>query len=173
MSLIRGILDRLLLIGGVIGGGLVPGFIAQYRQRLGGRLDQALLDLAPWQKIADERYHGDIDQLIAHHLTSSDPTFHADGLALETLTSAVQALQAAVAAMQGPLHRQLQFLLFHWDADLARATFADWVPTFAVSMQGLGFAALFALTLWLIFQGLWFVAANLATLRLRRWRSKP
>jgi hypothetical protein len=40
MSMIRGLLDRLVLIGGVLVGGCVPGFITQYHQRVGGRLDQ-------------------------------------------------------------------------------------------------------------------------------------
>src|SRR5215469_11999703 len=56
MSLIRGFIDRLLLVCAIVAGGLVPGFIAQYRQRLGGRLDQAQIDLAPWQKIADQYF---------------------------------------------------------------------------------------------------------------------
>ena len=51
MSYVRGLIDRLLLICAAVAGGLVPGFISQYRQRLGGRLDQARLDLAPWQKL--------------------------------------------------------------------------------------------------------------------------
>ena len=34
MFIVRGLIDRLLLILAVVAGGLVPGFIAQYRQRL-------------------------------------------------------------------------------------------------------------------------------------------
>jgi hypothetical protein len=168
MFLIRNLLDRLLLILAVVSGGLVPGFIAQYRQRLGGRLDQALQDLAPWQKIAEQLYHGDLDRLIQYHLASADPTFHADGLALQSLTNSVQTLQAAVDALHAPLYRQMMYLLLHWDPGLARASFADWVPTFALSGEGLVFTALFALVVWLLFQGLWSLVESLATLRLRR-----
>ena len=52
MLFLRGLLDRLFFACAIVAGDLVPGFIAQYRQRLGGRLDQALLDLAPWQRLA-------------------------------------------------------------------------------------------------------------------------
>jgi len=173
MSFVRNLLDRLLLIAGVVSGGLVPGFIAQYRQRLGGRLDQALLDLAPWQKIADQLYHGDLDQLIQHHLVSTDPTFHADGLALQRLVQSVHSLQTAVEALQAPLYRQMAYLLFHWDGGTARATLDDWVPTFALTAAGLVFAALFALVLWLVFQGAWALAATLSELRLRRSAPRP
>src|SRR5579864_4668313 len=99
MLLLRGLLDRLLLACPVVAGGLVPGFISQYRQRLGGRLDQARLDLAPWQKLADQYQHGDLGALIGYHLKSADPTFRAEGAVIESLAASVEHLQAAVAAL--------------------------------------------------------------------------
>jgi hypothetical protein len=160
MRIVRGLLDRLLLIGGVIAGGLIPGFIAQYRQRLGGRLDQAQLDLAPWQKLADQFHHGDLQQLIQYHLASSDPTFRAEGYVIQSLLDAVHALQAAVEALHANLFQQMLYLIGHADPGLMRATYADWVPTFALSGGGLLFAALFALGLWLAFLGLWWLLAR-------------
>jgi hypothetical protein len=162
LQLVRGLLDRLLLIGAVVAGGLVPGFISQYRQRLGGRLDQARLDLAPWQKLADQYQHGDLNALIGYHLQSPDPTFHAEGAVIQSLLSSVAQLQAAVAALHTGLLRQVLYLAGHADPGLARATWADWVPTFSLSAEGIAFALLFALTLWLLFQGLCWVLARLA-----------
>jgi Protein of unknown function (DUF2937) len=160
MRIVRGLLDRLLLIGGVVAGGLLPGFIAQYRQRLGGRLDQAQLDLAPWQKLADQFHHGDLQQLIRYHLASTDPTFRAEGHVIQSLLDAVHALQAAVQALHASLFQQMFYLIGHADPGLLRATYADWVPTFALSGEGLLFAALVALGLWLAFQGLWWLLAR-------------
>lgn len=159
MTIVRNLLDRLLLIGAVVAGGLVPGFIAQYRQRLGGRLDQARLDLEPWQKIADQFHHGDINQLIQYHLQSIDPTFHAEGSAIQALVASVQRLQGAVDALHTSLLHQLTYLTTHTDADLALATLRDWVPTFALSAEGLTFALLFALAIWLLFHALWWLTA--------------
>src|SRR5258708_19654127 len=76
MLFIRGLLDRLLLLAAVITGGLVPGFITQYVQRLGGRLDQARLDLAPWQQIADQYFHGRLAHLLQNPPASRAVTFH-------------------------------------------------------------------------------------------------
>ena len=155
VPIVRGLLDRAVLICAAVAGGLIPGFIAQYRQRLGGRLDQAKLDLAPWQKIADQFYHGDIDQLIQYHLSSTDPTFHSEGGVIRALVASVHQLQSAVDALQGSLASQAGYLALHADLGIARATLGDWVPTFALSAEGLVFALLFAVLVWLAFHALW------------------
>lgn len=159
MPIVRGLLDRVVLISAAVAGGLIPGFIAQYRQRLGGRLDQALLDLAPWQKLADQSYHGDLDKLVDYHLASSDPTFHSEGGIIRGLAATVHQLQAAVDAMHGNLISQAGYLALHADPALARATYTDWVPTFALSGEGLAFAAGFAVLAWLLFHAIWWPAA--------------
>ena len=159
MSLIRGLVDRVLLICAAVAGGLVPGFISQYRQRLGGMLDQAKLDLAPWQKIADQYFHGDLAGLIQYHFASKDPTFHAEGAAISSLVTSVQHLQSAVAALHGSVFQQAAYLAFHADPVVARATLGDWVPTFGLSSDGIAFALIFALCLWVVFQVFWSLTA--------------
>ena len=162
MSFVRGLLDRVLLVCAAVAGGLVPGFIAQYRQRLGGRLDQARLDLAPWQQLADQYYQGDIERLIRYHLESSDPTFHGEGAIIRALVTTVQQLQSAVDALHGNLFQQAAYLALHADPGLARATLHDWVPTFALSSEGIVFALAFGVVVWLLFHALWHLIALLS-----------
>jgi hypothetical protein len=159
MLFLRGLFDRLFVAVAVVAGGLVPGFIAQYRQRLGGRLDQARLDLEPWQRIADQFYQGDLNKLIQYHLTSTDATFHAEGSVIQSLIVTVQRLQGAVDALHSSLFHQLGYLALHADAGLLRATATDWVPTFALSIEGVLFAVLFAVTIWLLFHLTWWLLA--------------
>jgi hypothetical protein len=169
MVILRGLLDRLFLICAVVAGGLVPGFITQYQQRLGGRLDQARLDLEPWQKLADQSFHGDLEQLIQYHLSSTDPTFHAEGAVIRALLVFVRQLQSAAEALHGDLFHQMQYLLLHADAELVRATYSDWVPTFALSAEGILFALAFALLVWLVFHILWWIVSyGAGHLRARR-----
>jgi hypothetical protein len=168
MAYLRGLLDRLLLVGAVVCGGLLPGFIAQYRQRLGGRLDQARLDLEPWRKIADQYQHGDIGQLIQFHLNSGDATVRAEGGVIQALVATVERLQRAAEALQGGLLHQLGYLALHPDGDLARATLQDWVPTFALSADGIVFAVLFGLLVWLAFQAAWQLVARWSRRRRRQ-----
>ena len=160
MPIVRGLLDRVILVSAAVGGGLVPGYIAQYRQRLGGRLDQARIDLQPWQNLADKFYHGDIEKLIQYHLSSTDATFHSEGAIIRTLVDTVHRLQAAVDAMHGSLASQAAYLALHGDPGIASAAFADWVPTFALSADGLLFAAIFAVVIWLAFHSVWWAGAR-------------
>ena len=176
MSLVRGLIDRVLLICAVVAGGLVPGFISQYRQRLGGRLDQAQLDLAPWQKLADQYFHGDLGQLIQHHLASKDPAFHSEGAVISALVRTVQQLQSEAAALHGNLFQQIAYLALHTDPGIARATLGDWVPTFGLSTDGIVFALVFAVALWLVFQTGWSLTAmggRSLSNRLRRPQAVP
>jgi hypothetical protein len=159
MSFLRGLIDRALLVCAIVAGGLVPGFIAQYRQRLGGRLDQALLDLTPWQKIADQYFHGNLASLIQYHLASKDPTFHSEGAAIGALVDNVHHLQIEVAALHGNVFQQAAYLALHADPGIARATLSDWVPTFGLSADGILFALAFTVVVWLIFQGTWSLTA--------------
>lgn len=173
MPIIRGLLDRVILVSAAVAGGLVPGFIAQYRQRLGGRLDQARLDLEPWQKLADQFYHGDIDKLIQYHLASSDQTFHSEGAIIRSLVATVQQLQSAVDALHGSLASQALYLGLHADPGLVRTTFGDWVPSFALSGEGLVFACVFAGVIWLSFHALWWLGARGGRSLHRPPRPKP
>jgi hypothetical protein len=167
MPLLRGLLDRALLISATVAGGLVPGFIAQYRQRLGGRLDQARLDLEPWQRLADQFQQGSIGKLIQSHLDSSDPQARAEGAIVRTLLESVQRLQHAADALQRDLVHQVAYLALHPDPGLLRATLSDWVPTFALSTEGVLFALSFAAAIWLLFHALWALIA-LAAQRISR-----
>ncbi len=90
---LRGLFDRIVLVSAAVAGGLVPGSYHQYRQRLGGRLDQARLDLAAWQKLADQFFQGDLNRLIQYHLDSNNATFHAEGSVIQSLVTSEQRLQ--------------------------------------------------------------------------------
>lgn len=173
MFIVRGLIDRLLLICAVVTGGLVPGFMVQYRQRLGGRLEQARIDLAPWQKIADRFFGGSLHELIHYHLASPVAPIHAEGAVIRRMALTVQHLQNEMAALHGSLYHQVLYVALHPDPDLLHATFSAWVPTFGLSGQALLFAALFAVGVWLLFQGFWSLTSASSRHIARRLRRAP
>lgn len=161
MNLLRGLLDRLLLVAAVLCAGAVPSFIAQYRQRLGGRLDQVLIDLAPFQKIADLYHNGSLEALVRHHLASADATFHAEGAAVRAMMDSAAALRAAAEALNAGLAQQLLYLARHTDPAIARATWDIFVPSVPLNLESLVFAGLVGLCVWLLAALLWRLVAAL------------
>lgn len=171
MRVVRGLLDRLILLAAVVAAACVPSFIAQYRQRLGGRLDQVLADLAPFQAIANRNFHGDLAALIRYHLASHDATFHQEGQALQQLVDAAAHLRAAVQGLNTDLVHQCLYLLQHPDRQLLGATWRIYQPGFTLTVQGAEFALVAGVIVWLLFLGVWHGTAG-ATRLARRGRTE-
>jgi hypothetical protein len=164
MALVRGLFDRMALIGGFLVGGCVPGFITQYQQRVGGRLDQVRQDLLPFQEIA-RRYHGgDIEALVKHHLAAADSSFQAEGAAIRGMLDSLARLQGMVEGLAGSTWQQVGFLLRHFDHDIGTATWQSYVPSFNLDPASLMVAAALGIACWLVFLGLWYGISALADL---------
>ena len=170
MNLLREILDRLILVGAILAAGCVPSFMVQYRQRIGGMLDQALRDLAPFQEIA-RRYHGgDIGKLVKHHLASTDPTFRAEGQAIQAMVDSVARLREASVALQSDLWGQATWLARHGDADVAKGTWDAFVPAMSFTPEALLFAFATGVAIWLAFLAIWFGVSRFMDVVLARGR---
>jgi hypothetical protein len=159
MWIVRAVLDRIVLLAGVVIAGCVPGFIAQYRQRLNGALEQVQRDLAPFQAIADHEHHGSLAELIQYHLQSSDPTFHQEGNAIQAMVDSAAHLREMLQGLNTDLAHQFAFLLVHPDNSLLHATWGDYRPAFALDLSGVLFAIVIGLALWALFMLLWYLFA--------------
>jgi hypothetical protein len=166
MNIVRALLDRIVLLAAVVAAGCIPSFIVQYRQRLGGRLDQVLADLSPFQEIANRYHGGSLTELIRYHLASTDATFHQEGAALQSMVESAERLRAMLAGLDTDLVHQCAYLLLHHDSELLRATWGSYQPGFTLDLQGVVFALAVGVVLWAIFLGLWHgVAYLLGSLR--------
>jgi hypothetical protein len=159
MSILRAFLDRVILLAGVLIAGCVPGFIIQYQQRLNGRLEQVLRDLAPFQAIADREHHGSLPELVQYHLQSTDATFHQEGTAIQAMLDSAEHLRAMVDGLNTDLAHQFVFLLSHYDNTLLHATWGDYRPAFALDLQGVLFALVIGVLLWAAFMLIWYTVA--------------
>jgi Protein of unknown function (DUF2937) len=172
MNILRGILDRLVLLAAVLVAACVPSFIVQYRQRLGGRLDQVHADLAPFQTIADHDFGGSLQQLIQHHLVSQDSIFHREGAALQSMVDAAARLQGALQALNTDLVHQCLYLMRHPDYDLLGSTWNAYQPGFTLTVEGIVFTFALGLIVWLLFLGLWHGTASVVRVSRRAPRHR-
>ncbi len=155
MDLLRGLFDRIVLLATFLVAGCVPAFIAQYRHRLGGALDQVVKDLAPFREIAKQLHGGNIEKLIEHHQFSPDPTFQAEGSAIQAMLRSLDRLRGAVEALDTDLIHQVIALVKRADPQIAKATWAAYEPALSFSAEGLLFAGGVALVAWLLFMMGW------------------
>ena len=162
--MLRGIFDRLVLVGAVLAAACVPSFVAQYRQRLGGRLDQAMQDLALFQEIANRNHGGDLQKLIKHHLASSDGTFRDEGVVIQTMADTVARLRESVAALNTDLWSQLSHLATRGDPVIARTTWDAFVPAMSFTGESLLFAFGVGVAIWLAFLAAWMAVAGIISL---------
>ena len=161
MEFMRGIFDRIILVAGIVAAGCIPSFIAQYRQRVGGRLDQALQDIAPFQDIANRFHHGSLQELIRHHLASVDATFYSEGAALQAMVDSAEQLRKASQALDTDLFHQLAYLITGADPHIARATWEIFSPSFNLTVESVVFASVVGILIWLAFLAIWTVFARL------------
>lgn len=161
MDFVRGILDRIVLVAGIVAAGCIPSFIAQYRQRVGGRLDQVIQDLAPFQEIANQFHHGSLQELIRHHLSSPDPTFHSEGAAIQAMVNSAAQLRQALEALNTDLFHQLVYLLTKIDPVIARSTWDIFSPSFNLTAESVVFALIVGILIWLAFFAVWYIFARL------------
>ena len=161
MFLLRGIIDRIVLIAAIFAAACVPSFIAQYRQRLGGRLDQVLRDLQPFQEIANRNHGGDMKKLIQHHLASTDRTFHDEGSAIQAMVDSAARLKASVEALNADLYHQMAYLATNMDTDVAAATWGTFVPGFSFTPEYALFAIVVGCGIWIVFLIGWMLVARL------------
>ncbi|MDH4233618.1 MAG: DUF2937 family protein [Gallionella sp.] len=165
MAFIRGIIDRIVLVAGIVAAGCIPSFIAQYRQRAGGRLDQVLKDIEPFQQIANQYHHGSLKELIQHHLGSSDATFHDEGAALQAMVSSAEQLRRALQALDTDLFHQLGYLLTGGaDPQIAQATWEAYSPAFNLTIESIMFGSIIGVLIWLVFLSIWYIIAKLVNI---------
>ncbi len=168
MDFIRGILDRIILVVGVVAAGCIPSFIAQYRQRVGGRLDQVLQDIAPFQAIANQSHHGSLQELIQYHLASVDATFHNEGAALQAMVDSSDQLRQALDALNTDLFHQMFYMLTKADPLIVRATWQIFSPAFNLTPESIVFAAIIGVMIWLVFLALWMLVDRLVRILLAK-----
>lgn len=135
--MIRNLSIKLLFGLGFLGGSQLPKFIGDYRQYLSGQLDQANTDLALFQAIADRFHGGSLTALIQRHLNSTDPTFIAEGAAIQELADQVTRLTESITGLQGNLPQQIASLIRYADPDTATASWALFQPGLVFTPEAL------------------------------------
>ncbi|HUP98418.1 MAG TPA: DUF2937 family protein [Usitatibacter sp.] len=162
--ILRGLFDRIVLVLAIFAAACIPSYVQQYRQRVGGHLDQVVKDLAPFREIAAKFHNGDIHRLIRQHLASNEPTFKAEGDAIHKMVDSEARLRAASEALNADVWHQLRYLLANADPAIAQATWNAYVPAFSFATEYVLFALGVGVSIWLLFLVAWIVTGRVISL---------
>lgn len=162
------LLDRLLCVVGAVAFAQLPEFIQQYRQRLGGHLDEARRHLAEFEKLATHAKLT-LPQFIERTSANTDTTVAGLSNVMSTALSRAEELAAADTALRTTTLWQKPFVFFaHLDSSIARATWEIYQPAVPTTTEGLVYAAAGMIAFLGVYHGL--VRAPIATV-LRRPRA--
>lgn len=132
-------------VAAVAGAGVTsqfPEFYQQYLQRLGGRLDQALVQEARIYEAAQSQGLTVADYL-QRFLASSDPVFQAEGRVIQAALGDAESLRASLVALADAAVLERPFALFRYlDHSVLTATFDTFKPALPITAEGLTYAAI-------------------------------
>ena len=173
LSLMRDYLRLLLFCAGVLAGIQVPGFIDQYQKSLQAHLAEAQQQLAGFQRDADHYFGGDLQQLINHYATSTDPVFSAGGGNLKDLVTRQQQLQQALHNFNGHFWQPYQQVLLHPVSDIRQEVWQHFSYQLLLKPEAIVFGLLSGLLLAMLIESLLGAFFWCTIKGLRRPRPRP
>ncbi len=145
--MLRSVIYIAVFAAGTFAGGIFPSYSFQYQHTLDAQLHQVAADLALFQDIADRYHEGSLAKLIQYHLDSEDPTFHDEGMAIQSMVADQMRLAEASVAFELSFFEQALYLYQNGDPELERSTWDNYTPALVATEQAL----IFALSIGLIF----------------------
>jgi len=151
--MLGGMLDRVSAVVGALGVAQLPGFMQHYTQRLGGHVAEARLNVAGWQRIADETAGGRLETLITHYLSNGSAAVVAAGRkGAADVERAAQLERAFEALIDAPAWQRPVVFVQHLDGAIARATWRYYEPNVPFNPEGLVYAIAGLLVGWCLYR---------------------
>jgi hypothetical protein len=118
-----------------------PAFYGDYLQRLGGRLDQARVQVERLERAARAE-NMDLIGYVEVFLASARSPVHRQGNVMIEQIADFERLRGAAAALgRAPVLARPWRFAAHLDGELARATLGDFTPSLPLGLEGLLYAA--------------------------------
>jgi len=169
LGAVEGLLDRALCVIGAVIFSQVPEFMQQYLQRLGGRLDEARLQLLQFQHAATQSGLT-LERLISQTTANVDPAVARLGGVMTAAIARVDTLEGAQSAIENASLWTRPFVfLQHIDPAIAQATWTIFKPAVPTTVEGFVYALLGMLGLLAIYHfGFKYPLARMARARSQR-----
>ena len=138
MSIIKGLIDRIIFTMGVLVFMQLPHFVDQYEQRLGGYYQAQLSNLERYQNIANQQHGGNLSALISEFESSKQESVKQAGSNVRDITTQVKQLKTDSEVLADKaLILKLSHLVTSVRMDIAQAVVNTYKPAFPLSIEAL------------------------------------
>jgi hypothetical protein len=146
LALINNILDRCFFTASFIIGVQLPEFMQQYQQRLAGHLNEAQLQLAQFEVIAQQHFDGNLITMITRYKNNSEASIISTGELIERLSTRVEYLNTHLEQINATdyLSRLYQFI-WHLDKQIAAGTVESFSMAIPLELNALATGATLAI----------------------------
>ncbi len=130
-TMLAGYVRLIVFAIGLLVGVQVPSFVDQYAKRVSAHQIEVAGNFRGFQETADRYFGGSVQALIDHHAASADPVFQNEAKTIREMYGRLLALSAELAALQGPLIKQVIHVIFranHEILDETRSAYTYTVP---------------------------------------------
>jgi hypothetical protein len=160
--MLAGYLRLIIFAIGLLIGVQVPSFVDQYAKRVSAHQIEVSVNFKGFQETADRYFGASVPALIAHHAASADQVFQVEAKVIREMYERLLALNAEVAAMQGPLIKQVVHVLFSANREIldeTRRAYTYTVPLDPTAIAcGVSLGACLAILIESLLLGLWRLA---------------
>ena len=130
------LVDKLVFTFGCIITMQLPAFIAHYRQRLGGHLDEARSLLASYERLAERNFGGDMQRLLQEYEQNQSPAIQETGRIIQENLDRIKLLEENIADISNQsMWLDIIYFLFGFDSQVAKGTLEGFAPTVPLQLD--------------------------------------
>jgi hypothetical protein len=147
----------------------VPSFVDQYGKRVSAHHSEVARNFAGFQDTANAYFGGSVEALVAHHFASTDQPFKDEARTIQKMYERLTAMTAELAAMSGPLIKQMIHVVFRPNREILDETWATYTYSVPLNAPAIGSGVAIGALLAMLAEAL--LVATVRLVRPRRHRS--
>jgi hypothetical protein len=123
----------------------IPNLVDQYQKRVDAHLREVLVNIQPFQEIANKYFAGDMSKLVEMHRSSAEKPFQEEGAAIEQMLQRKLRFENELATLNASLPRQVIHVLLQGDSEILSEVRSQYTYAVPLNQDALIFGAAGAL----------------------------
>lgn len=128
----------------------IPNLLDQYQKRVDAHLREVLVNIQPFQAIANKYFAGDMSKLVEMHRASAEKLFQEEGAAIEQMLQRKLRFETDLAALNTSLPQKLLHIVLRGDHEMLAEVRSQYTYAVPLNQDALIFGTTVALLILMI-----------------------